>query len=195
MHQKGICHRDLKPENVLLKYSDDVTRSRGDFRNFQVKIADVGSSKILVEGKAKNTPYVVSRFYRAPEVILGASNYTTSIDIWSVGCILFELLTSTPLFNGDDEGLQIYEFVNLLGPPTTKEVFFLTMNCETDVSGIFAAVRTQNKTPVFKDLLGISGRFNQKEIDDAADLLTQCLKWHPQGRIKAEKALDHDFFT
>jgi len=46
------------------------------------------------------------------------------------------------LFNGDEEGLQIYEFVNLLGPPTAKEVFFLTMNCETDVGGVFAEVRT-----------------------------------------------------
>lgn len=137
MHEKGVCHRDLKPENILLKYHKDNDAIRNDFRNLEVKIADVGSSKILVQGKAKNTPYVVSRYYRPPEVILGASYYTTSIDIWSVGCIVFELLTSTSLFNGDEEGLQILEFTNLLGMPTSKEINWFAMNCETPVLKIF----------------------------------------------------------
>ena len=195
MHQKGVCHRDLKPENVLLKHFDDVSRSRDDYRNFQVKIADVGSSKILVKEKAKNTPYVVSRYYRAPEVILGANHYTTSIDIWSAGCILFELLTTTPLFNGDEEGLQIYEFANILGPPAKEDVFYFSANCETDVKSIFAEIKTQNKSPVFRELLSINGRFSREEIDTATDLLIQCLKWDPRRRITAEKALEHEFFA
>ena len=65
---------------------------------------------------------MISRYYRPPEVILGASIYTQSIDIWSAGCILFELLTCTPLFNADDEGLQILEFAEVLGKPTPKLV-------------------------------------------------------------------------
>lgn len=155
----------------MLKYTDDKTRGRDDYRNFQVKIADVGSSKILVQEKAKNTPYVVSRYYRAPEVILGANNYTTSIDIWSTGCILFELLTTTPLFNGDEEGLQIYEFANLLGLPTKDEIRYLLMNCEADVQGIFAHARTKTKSPLFKDHLTLCERFSQKDIDTMTDLL------------------------
>ena len=100
MHDLGISHRDLKPENVLLK--DGI-----------VRICDVGSSKVLDDPKYSanpmNTPYVVSRYYRAPELILGTNRYNESIDIWAAGCILFELMTKRPLFPGDSEGLQLVE--------------------------------------------------------------------------------------
>lgn len=92
MHDLGICHRDLKPENILLK-------------NDEVKICDFGSSKFLDKKEHKNTPYTVSRYYRAPELILASNFYDESIDIWAVGCILFEFMTRTPLFPGDTEGL------------------------------------------------------------------------------------------
>ena len=95
MHEKGVTHRDLKPENILLQ--DD-----------RVKIADLGTSKAL---NKLSTPYVVSRFYRPPELILGSRNYGSQIDLWSAGCILFELLARTPLFPGESEGMQLYEFV------------------------------------------------------------------------------------
>lgn len=75
IHGKNVCHRDLKPENILLT-KDGV-----------VKICDFGSSKIL-SAKGKNTPYIVSRYYRAPELVLSICKYSTAIDIWSVGCIL-----------------------------------------------------------------------------------------------------------
>lgn len=94
MHELRIVHRDLKPENILLKGG-------------QVKICDLGSSKFIDEtpGSYKNTPYVVSRYYRAPELIFATNIYNEAIDIWAVGCILFELITKTPLFPGDTEGL------------------------------------------------------------------------------------------
>lgn len=92
MHTHGICHRDLKPENILLKKGI-------------VKIADLGTSKVLdLNFTRMNTPYVVSRYYRAPELILGSQWYDFSIDMWATGCILFELLTLTPLFPGESEG-------------------------------------------------------------------------------------------
>ena len=97
MHDIGISHRDLKPENILLK-------------DEEVRICDVGSSKVLDTSRAKmNTPYVVSRYYRAPELILASNKYDLSIDIWATGCIIFELLTRTPMFPGETEGLQIVE--------------------------------------------------------------------------------------
>lgn len=93
MHELGISHRDLKPENILLK--DQI-----------VRICDLGSSKVLDKSPASmNTPYVVSRYYRAPELILACHKYDFSIDIWAVGCILFELLLKTPMFPGDTEGI------------------------------------------------------------------------------------------
>lgn len=89
MHQLGICHRDLKPENILLKEGE-------------VKICDVGSSKIIDFGEKKmNTPYIVSRYYRAPELILACNKYDFSIDIWATGCIIFELLTKIILFQAE----------------------------------------------------------------------------------------------
>ena len=93
MHDLGIAHRDLKPENILLKDNS-------------IRICDVGSSKKLdMSSGHMNTPYVVSRYYRAPELILACNKYTTSIDIWAVGCILFELIMRTPMFPGDSEGV------------------------------------------------------------------------------------------
>ena len=69
-----------------------------------------------------NTPYVVSRYYRAPELIMGSSLYDCSIDIWSTGCILFELITRTPMFPGDAEGLQILEQAQIKGMPSAREM-------------------------------------------------------------------------
>ena len=78
MHKLNIVHRDLKPENILLKEDE-------------IRIADFGSSKIM--SSFLNNPYAVTRFYRAPELHLMARNYDSAIDIWSFGCILFELIT------------------------------------------------------------------------------------------------------
>lgn len=111
MHELRIVHRDLKPENILI-------------RNNIVKICDFGSSKFIDEspGSYKNTPYVVSRYYRAPELIFASNKYNEAIDIWAVGCILFELITRTPLFPGDTEGLQILEQCCVLGTPKSEEI-------------------------------------------------------------------------
>lgn len=103
MHSKGVAHRDLKPENILLKES---ILKEGTDVGYTVKIADLGTSKRLDTGKKRmNTPYVVSRYYRCPDLIIGSNHYDWSIDVWATGCILFELLTRTPLFPGVSEGL------------------------------------------------------------------------------------------
>lgn len=102
MHKRGVCHRDLKPENVLLKKQTNAE----SLLEWDVKIADLGAAKVLdISEKRLNTPYVVSRYYRAPELILGSYYYDFSIDMWAVGCMLFELITMTPLFPGESEGL------------------------------------------------------------------------------------------
>ena len=106
MHAKNISHRDLKPENILIK--NPPFCSKPDLLKTDLKIADLGAAKVL-NTNGLNTPYVVSRYYRAPELIMGSNKYDCSIDIWSTGCILFELITRTPLFPGDAEGLQVLE--------------------------------------------------------------------------------------
>lgn len=83
-----------------------------------VKICDFGSAKILDE--KLNTPYIVSRYYRAPELILACSDYTEKIDIWAIGCIFTEFMTLRPLFPGKTEGSQFIEQVAILGLPSKQ---------------------------------------------------------------------------
>ena len=110
MHSRGVCHRDLKPENILIKF-DSNSQNNSDPLSMKIKIADVGSSKTLAKGsKPLNTPYIVSRYFRGPELILGTTKYDLGIDAWAAGCILFELLSRTPLFPGEEEGNQILEY-------------------------------------------------------------------------------------
>lgn len=115
MHTKNISHRDLKPENILIKMPP--MSQQYDPLKTELKIADLGAAKVL-NPNGLNTPYVVSRYYRAPELIMGSNKYDCSIDIWSTGCILFELITRTPLFPGDAEGLQILEQAQIKGMPS-----------------------------------------------------------------------------
>lgn len=109
VHAKGVCHRDLKPENILMN-SDSI-----------VKICDFGSAKVL-SPSGLNTPYIVSRYYRAPELILACSDYTNMIDVWAIGCILAEFLTRRPIFPGKTEGSQLIEQIAILGLPTREEL-------------------------------------------------------------------------
>lgn len=106
VHKEGISHRDLKPENILMN-------DKG-----VVKICDFGSAKLLSE--KLNTPYIVSRYYRAPELILACSDYTEKIDIWAIGCIFAEFMTLRPLFPGKTEGSQLIEQIAILGLPSKE---------------------------------------------------------------------------
>ena len=80
IHAKGICHRDIKPQNLILNMATGV-----------LKLCDFGSAKILVKGEP-NVSYICSRYYRAPELIFGATDYGQSIDVWSIGCVIAELI-------------------------------------------------------------------------------------------------------
>ena len=114
VHSRDVCHRDLKPENIL-------ANEQG-----VIKICDFGSAKTL-SPDGLNTPYIVSRYYRAPELVLACSDYTNKIDIWgkllllslihsltnfffiAIGCIFAEFMTLRPLFPGKTEGSMLLE--------------------------------------------------------------------------------------
>lgn len=106
IHALGICHRDIKPQNLLV-----------DPQNFQLKVCDFGSAKRLVRGEV-NVSYICSRYYRAPELIFGATEYNNAIDVWSVGCVMAELLLGQPLFPGESGVDQLVEIIKVLGTPT-----------------------------------------------------------------------------
>ena len=103
IHAAGICHRDIKPQNLLL-----------DPKTHVVKLIDFGSAKVLVPGEP-NVSYICSRYYRAPELIFGSTEYTTAIDVWSSGCVFAELLLGAPLFPGDSGVDQLVEIIKVLG--------------------------------------------------------------------------------
>ena len=88
---------------------------------------------------------MVSRFYRPPELILGSHNYTSQIDLWSAGCILFELLARTPLFPGETEGMQLYEFVQVLGIPSKSEREKLIRECDPAAASHFFGQLDSNR--------------------------------------------------
>nr|GMC82760.1 shaggy-related protein kinase epsilon-like [Ipomoea batatas] len=93
----------------------------------QLKICDFGSAKMLVPGEP-NISYICSRYYRAPELIFGATEYTTAIDVWSVGCVMAELLLGHPLFPGESGVDQLVEIIKILGTPTREEIKCMNPN-------------------------------------------------------------------
>jgi serine/threonine protein kinase len=117
IHSLNICHRDIKPHNLLVHAG-------------RLVICDFGSAKILTN--EPNLPYICSRCYRAPELIFGASYYTTMIDIWSMGCVILEMIHGSPLFVGESSIDHLIEVIKVLGTPTKTQV--AEMNPDYDLN-------------------------------------------------------------
>lgn len=176
IHSKKIAHRDLKPENIVI-----------DPSSLRMKICDFGSAKKITN--EKNTPYIVSRYYRAPELIFCNTEYTTSIDIWSAGCIFIELFTGTPPFVGKSEGDQFIKQVTVLGPPSHSVLNKISKNCKVS-EGL------KNKALCIKKSGNFSEFFkNRPHYTEAEDLARKMLDFDSEKRPTATKCLSHEFFT
>lgn len=169
IHSVGVCHRDIKPQNLLLNPETGI-----------LKLCDFGSAKMLVKGEP-NVSYICSRYYRAPELIFGATNYTTAIDIWSAGCVLAELLLGQPIFPGESGVDQLVEIIKVLGTPTREEI--MSMN----------QTYTEYKFPNIKGC-PFSKVFRPKTPPEPIDLVSKLLVYSPTNRIKPYEALAHPFF-
>jgi len=108
-HEKGVLHRDLKPQNLLINNAKEL------------KIADFGLARSFGLPVRSFTHEVVTLWYRSPEVLMGSRNYSTPIDLWSVGCIFAEMATGRALFPGKDEKDQLSRIFMVLGTPTLKD--------------------------------------------------------------------------
>jgi cyclin-dependent kinase len=168
-HSHGVMHRDLKPQNLL------VDREKG-----LLKIADLGLGRAFAVPLKSYTHEIVTLWYRAPEVLLGASHYSTPVDIWSVGCIFAELSRKSPLFPGDSELQQLLHIFRLLGTPT-EEVWpgVSTLRDWHD----YPHWQPQNISRVVPDL-----------DPQGVNLLSSMLQINPAKRISAKAALQHTFF-
>lgn len=181
LKSRNVIHCDLKPENILLAHP---ARS-------EIRVIDFGSSCLENE---KVYTYIQSRFYRSPEVILGMT-YGIPIDMWSLGCILAELLTGYPIFPGEDEREQLACIMEVFGPPekhlieksTRKKLFFDSLGKPR----IAVSSKGKRRRPSSKSLQ------QALKCDDEAflDFITRCLRWDPDRRMKPDEAIHHEFIA
>ncbi|KAJ4351204.1 serine/threonine protein kinase, CMGC, dual-specificity [Didymosphaeria variabile] len=181
LKSKRVIHCDLKPENILLAHP----------LHSEIKVIDFGSSCFENE---KVYTYIQSRFYRSPEVILGMS-YGLPIDMWSLGCILAELLTGYPIFPGENEQEQLACIMEIFGPPekhlieksSRKKLFFDSMGKPR----VTVSTKGRRRRPSSKTLQ------QALKCDDEAflDFIARCLRWDPDRRMKPDEAMLHEFVT
>jgi len=169
IHALGICHRDIKPQNLLLNPQTGI-----------LKLCDFGSAKILVAGEP-NVSYICSRYYRAPELIFGATNYTTNIDVWSTGCVMAELMLGQPLFPGESGIDQLVEIIKVLGTPTREQIKTMNPNY---MEHRFPQIKPHPFSKVFRP----------RTAPDAIDLISHLLEYTPSARLTSVQAMAHSFF-
>ncbi|KAI5385218.1 Cyclin-dependent kinase G-2 [Lathyrus oleraceus] len=189
LHDNWVLHRDLKTSNLLLN-------NRGE-----LKICDFGLARQYGSPLKPYTHLVVTLWYRAPELLLGARQYSTAIDMWSLGCIMAELLSKEPLFNGKTEFDQLDKIFRILGTPNETiwpgfsklpgvKVNFVKHQLPT-LGGFGLTIWPPLVTCTFP-----ATSFTGSPVlsDSGFDLLNKLLTYDPEKRITAEAALNHEWF-
>jgi len=169
LHSGGVIHRDLKPSNLLLN-SDCL-----------LKVGDFGLARSIDRDNVL-TDYVATRWYRAPEILLGSQQYTAGVDMWSVGCILGELIGGKPMFPGSSTMNQLDRILELTGQPSDEDL--------ESIQSPFALTMLDTLPPVTKR--------SYKELypaasDEALDMLQHLLSFNPNKRYTAVDALEHPY--
>ncbi|EKM77245.1 hypothetical protein AGABI1DRAFT_86785 [Agaricus bisporus var. burnettii JB137-S8] len=177
LHSADVLHRDLKPSNLLLN------------ANCDLKICDFGLARsarpppnLANDSNTFMTEYVATRWYRAPEVMLTFKEYTRAIDMWSVGCVLAEMLSGKPLFPGRDYHHQLSLILDTLGTPSIDDFYAISS----------ARSREYLRALPFRKRVNFHHVFS-KANPLAVDLMEKCLTFSPKRRITVEEALQHPY--
>ncbi|XP_034575976.1 cyclin-dependent kinase A-2 isoform X2 [Setaria viridis] len=169
-HSHRVLHRDLKPQNLLI-----------DRRTNLLKLADFGLARAFGIPVRTFTHEVVTLWYRAPEILLGARHYSTPVDVWSVGCIFAEMVNQKPLFPGDSEIDELFKIFRILGTPN-----------EETWPGVASLPDYKSTFPKWPsvDFATVVPTLEPAGID----LLSKMLRLDPSKRINARAALEHEYF-
>lgn len=175
MHSGQLLHRDIKPSNILLN------------SDCQVRVCDFGLARsVVVQGDSKSNPvltdYVATRWYRPPEILLGSTSYTKGVDLWSVGCILGELLSGKPIFPGTSTMNQLDRIMQVTGFPSPEDI--------ESMRSPFAATMLESLPKARPKPLG---EMFPRATTEALDLLRLCFMFNPGKRIAAKEALRHPY--
>ncbi|TXG51310.1 hypothetical protein EZV62_023834 [Acer yangbiense] len=177
LHDNWVLHRDLKTSNLLVN-------NQG-----KLKVCDFGMSRQYGSPLKPYTSLVVTLWYRAPELLLGMKKYSTAVDMWSVGCIMAELLAKKPLFNGKTEADQIDKIFKTLGTPT--ETIWPGFS---ELPGAKAQFVKQPYNLLRKRFPAASFTGSPVLSELGFDLLNKLLSYDPEMRITVDDALNHDWF-
>nr|ABW23441.1 CDC2 [Glycine max] len=169
-HSHRVLHRDLKPQNLLIDRSTNA-----------LKLADFGLARAFGIPVRTFTHEVVTLWYRAPEILLGSRQYSTPVDIWSVGCIFAEMVNQRPLFPGDSEIDELFKIFRIMGTPN-----------EDTWPGVTSLPDFKSAFPKWqpKDLKNVVPNLEPAGLD----LLSSMLYLDPSKRITARSALEHEYF-
>lgn len=175
IHSAELVHRDLKPSNILID------------RSCKVQVADFGLARSIIKESLEEedpnlTEYIATRWYRAPEIVLGSQKYSKAVDIWSVGCILGEMIHGEAIFPGNSTYNQVELMLKLIGLPSDDEI---------------DGMNSQTAWIIVKSL-DISSPYNWKEFFPGAskvalDFIKQCLRFNPSDRPTIDELLEHPY--